>query len=75
VGLRLSRFTNKSDPEYKELSVSREKAFNETVKILNSKHWLLNIFRDSSQEIRSDSIKYGFAIPLLLCIFPKFEYL
>ncbi len=38
VGLRLSRFTNKSDPEHKALSISREKALSEAVKILNSKN-------------------------------------
>jgi hypothetical protein len=36
VGLRLSCFTNKSDPEYKELIVSRDNALLEAVKILNS---------------------------------------
>ena len=41
VGLKLSRYTNKNDPEYKSLCVSREKALSEAVKILNSKSNIL----------------------------------
>jgi hypothetical protein len=44
VGLKLSRYTNMQDPEYKSLSVSREKALSEAVKILNRKCILDNIF-------------------------------
>lgn len=68
VGLRLSRFTNKSDPEHKELSVSREKALSEAVKILNSKNQYITklLFRDTPQEERGYSIKLRFTLPLFL---------
>ncbi len=59
VGLRLSRFTNKSDPEHKALSISREKALSEAVKILNSKNiyiLIIDLYRDPSKEERSYSI-------------------